>query len=104
MTNRKNALVKKTRWTEESKLKLKDTLIMGFMSSEDTLSYDEIVYKVSTLPWRSSELNNYFAELDKKASSIKSPSTRRQIIKRVKGNLSTRERPEVDESLNWVFK
>ena len=76
------------------------------MSSEeeDTLSDDETVYKVSSLPWRSTELSNFFTELDKKASSIKSPSARRQIVKRVKGLQSSRERPEVDESLNWAFK
>lgn len=54
--------------------------------------------------WRSSELNNYFAELDKKVSSSNSPSVHRQIIKRVKRSLSTRERQEVDESLNLALK
>ncbi|KAJ8308678.1 hypothetical protein KUTeg_013552 [Tegillarca granosa] len=72
LTNRIDAVKKKTSWSQELKDKITSGLTMDFISSESEHESDgESVYVIKPIPWRSEELNGYIKELDKKNSTNK---------------------------------
>ncbi|KAJ8308829.1 hypothetical protein KUTeg_013703 [Tegillarca granosa] len=106
LTNRIDAVKKKTSWSQELKDKITSGLTMDFISSESEHESDgESVYVIKPIPWRSEELNGYIKELDKKIQQTKSKSAKRQSAKRIISDItSQRRRPNVEVTLNWALK
>ena len=92
----------KTTWSAEEKKRVKDALSIDLMSSEEAVSSDdETVYKVRPLTWRSAECSSIIQELDRKMEQTQSKRPRRQQIKRVKGEPSSRPLPASALAL-WI--
>ncbi|KAJ8310313.1 hypothetical protein KUTeg_012178 [Tegillarca granosa] len=106
LTNRIDAVKKKTSWSQELKDKITSGLTMDFISSECEHESDgESVYVIKPIPWRSEELNGYIKELDKKIQQTKSKSAKRQSAKRIIIDITfQRGRPNVEVTLNWALK
>ena len=106
LEGRKAALKAKTSWDAERKQKVLDALRLEYMSSEsDRDSGDESVYIVKTLSWRSDMYQAVVAELDSKATAMKTKRGRKQEVRRVRdGSISNRPMPEHPESHAWILK
>lgn len=98
-------LKKKTGWDEEKKRRVRDAMDITYMSSEEEVNSDEdSFFTVKPLPWRSEEFSGIIAELDSKFEKTQSSRSRRQKIKRVKGNNpSERPKPTLRDGHEWVF-
>lgn len=96
---------KKTGWDEEKKRRVRDAMDITYMSSEEEVNSDEdSFFTVKPLPWRSEEFSRIIAELDSKFEKTQSSRSRRQKIKRVKGNNpSERPKPTLRDGHEWVF-
>jgi hypothetical protein len=96
---------KKTGWDEAKKQKVQSAMDIILMSSEEEgSSEDESFFKVKPLPWRSDELNCLIEDLDSKYFRSQSSRSKRQMIKRVKGDIpSTRPKPTVKPGQEWVL-
>ena len=69
-------------------------LVPTMMSSEESGNEEnEDILLVHPLVWRSGKVNQFFSLLDEKAMEGKSPQARRQMKKRVKGDVSARDPP-----------
>lgn len=97
--------LKKTGWDEEKKRRVRDAMDITYMSSEEEVNSDEdSFFTVKPLPWRSEEFSGIIAELDSKFEKTQSSRSRRQKIKRVKGNNpSERPKPTLRDGHEWVF-
>ena len=75
------------------------------MSSESEVESDnERFYEIRKLTWRSQEATNLFIELDKKADELMNSRSRRQRVKRIRGErASGRSIPSfVPEKRKWA--
>nr|XP_034327031.1 uncharacterized protein LOC109619758 [Crassostrea gigas] len=102
---RTSMISKKTGWDEEKKRRVRDAMDITYMSSEEEVNSDEdSFFTVKPLPWRSEEFSGIIAELDSKFEKTQSSRSRRQKIKRVKGNNpSERPKPTLRDGHEWVF-
>ena len=99
---RLRALGEKT-WSEEKKAKVKASLLIDFMSSEDEDDDDPNTRIVRPLSWESAKLKAIKDALDIKWKKVQSRTSRGQTLNRVIGDLSNRPRPErIPEELNWA--
>lgn len=96
---------KKTGWEEAKKRRILNALELSYMSSEEeNNSDDETFLKTKPLIWRSEEYTKILEELDTKYERSMSNRSKRQMLKRVKGNVpSTRPKPLVKKEHEWVF-
>ncbi|XP_062616427.1 uncharacterized protein LOC134278119 [Saccostrea cucullata] len=102
---RKSMVERKSGWDEVRKRKITEALELSYMSSEEeVVSDDEQIFIVKPLPWRSEEYNKYMEDLDSKYERNQSSRSKRQMIKRVKGDIpSIRPKPtHVKEGHEWV--
>ena len=96
------ALGEKT-WSEEKKAKVKASLVIDFMSSEDEDEDDPNKRIVRPLSWESAKMKAIKDALDIKWKKLQSRTSKRQTLNRVLGDLSNRPRPErIPEELNWA--
>lgn len=96
LNKRMKALTNKSSYDENKKRRVRDVLRMDFMSSESEVESDsEEIFTVKKLDWRSREATKVFLELDKKASESLSSRSKRQMVKRVKSDFSSK-RPVPD--------
>ena len=94
MTDRKNALRKRTFRKQEDRKKWEKVMFPEMISSEESLEEnDEEVLKIRPLTWRAEIVNKMFAELDVMSQKEKSPQARRQQKPRRIGEISTRQPP-----------
>lgn len=71
------------------------------MSSEE--SEDDLI-KVKPLPWRSTRVKDFFQSLDEHQYNDKSAQAKRQMKRRVLGEVSTRPKPAAELGIpSWVF-
>lgn len=77
--------------------KWRQVIKIEYMSSEESGVDDENeVIILKSLPWRSVHVGQLFRRLDEKGLEEKSPQARRQMKKRVTGEISCRPRPVGD--------
>ena len=106
---RQKALLQSISIPTEEKSKFKDCLSVEYMSSEHSVSEDNLDQENSSedenfprkrvlcrrpLPWRSQELNNLFLKLDRKANRKQSPRSSSMTIDRRDGSPSERKAPD----------
>jgi hypothetical protein len=83
---------------------------ISLMSSEEEVFSDDdqhtSYFKSKPLPWRSDEFNEVLKQLDHKFERSRSSRSKRQMIKRVQGDIpSTRPKPtHFKKEQEWVFK
>lgn len=96
---------KKTGWDEAKKRRISNALELCYMSSEEeNNSDDETFLKTKPLSWRSEEYTKILEELDTKYERSMSNRSKRQMLKRVKGDMpSVRPKPIVKKEHEWVF-
>ena len=86
----------------KDKQKWQKTLRSDLMSSEESCSDDDDVYK-KTIPWRAEIVNRFYAEIDKKSQERKTPQAHRQrMARKVSTEKSSRSIPE--GLPKWAFK
>ena len=93
MEARKGIFLKTSSLTDVQRDLLKKVMIKEFMSSEESGEDDEegekkSVIKVKPLPWRSSRIDRFFKQLDKKACKSRTKQSKQQTLKRVIGCVS----------------
>ena len=106
---RQKALLQSISIPNEEKSRFKDCLSVEYMSSEHSVSEDNLDQENSSddenvlrkkvlcrrsLPWRSQELNNLFLKLDQKANWKRSQRSSSMTIDRRDGSPSEREAPD----------
>jgi hypothetical protein len=81
-----------------------NVLKLEMMSSENSGddSSDDTIY-VKPLPWRSSQVNSFMAQLDDQAQSSKSATSKRLSKKRTVGENSSRSQPCDKDLPLWAF-
>ena len=79
-------------------------MTLDIMSSEDSTEDDgDEVLMVRPLPWRSSRVEEMFQEIDKMNLEGKTPQSRRQMKRRVLGEMSRRPRSCNTDLPQWAF-
>ena len=87
----------------KKKDKWREVLHNKMMSSEESAVEGDLeVIQVKPLPWRSEEANDILRRLDDRILSDRSPQSRRQAKKRIRGEISSRNEP-VEELPAWLF-
>lgn len=114
---RQKALLQSISILNEEKSRFKDCLSVEYMSSEHSVSENNLDQENSSddenvprkkvlcrrpVPWRSQELNNFFLKLDQKANRKRSQRSSSMTIDRSDGSPSEREAP--DDHLNLLCR
>ena len=94
LLERKTALGRMEFSNVDSRSMWEKVMTTAMMSSEESghEGEDEVLY-VRPLLFRSGKVDRFFSILDDKVKETKSPQARRQMKKRVRGDVSTREVP-----------
>ncbi|CAC5394806.1 unnamed protein product [Mytilus coruscus] len=98
--NKKMAVYNRMRRKEKGS----KSLVMQYMSYEQTDSEDEGSFIVRPLPWRSDDVDKLVKKLGQKHDGQLTKRSRRQHHKRKVGAVSSRIKPEVVPGHEWVFK
>jgi len=88
-----SAIMKNSKFNEQQKDKWLSIITNDMMSSEESGPDDSII--VHPLPWRSQHVDNMFEKVDRYNDGKRSPQARRQMKRRILGDLSSREAPQL---------
>ena len=84
-------MMKNKKLNDDQKVKWLTVMKNEYMSSEESGPEDTII--VHPLPWRTAYVNKMFEKIDAYVGAKKSSQAKRQMKKRVVGDLSTRPVP-----------
>jgi len=107
LIRRKKAAKAKTSWDEPMRTKVRKSLDIQFMSSEEEHESDsEMFFVVRPLSWISDDYKQLMAELDRKSDSMTTQKGKIQKVKRtVSATASGRQPPsEVLPEQEWILK
>ena len=79
--------------------KIQQALIPAYMSTDEECTEGFITHQPS---WQSAKFKEYKGKLDVKYSEICSTKIKRLMQKRVIGDVSANNLPELSEELNWI--
>ena len=84
----------------DSRVMWEKVMTIEMMSSEESGNDGEYIHP---LPFRSAKVDRFFSMLDDKIKETKSPQARRQMKKRVMGDISARGVPDGHYFPKWAL-